>query len=86
MKTKEECNVLKKEAEVPENKLADLNEEKLALVTGGVMSGNNDDILSDNNDGDPFGSHGGILPGTGVLPSNPPSFQESNLPDGDHMD
>ena len=37
MKTKEELNALKEEVETLNKKLAELNEEELAQVTGGVV-------------------------------------------------
>ena len=38
MKTKEERNALKEEVETLNKKLAELNEEELAQVTGGALS------------------------------------------------
>ena len=39
MKTKEELNALKEEVETLNEKLAELTEEELAQVTGGVLNG-----------------------------------------------
>ena len=39
MKTKEELNALKEEAETLNKKLAELSEEELAQVSGGVYQG-----------------------------------------------
>ena len=36
MKTKEELKALKKEVEIPNKKLAELNEEELSQVSGGL--------------------------------------------------
>ena len=36
MKTKEELNALKEEAEAVNKKLAELTDEELAIVTGGI--------------------------------------------------
>lgn len=41
MKTKEELNALKEEVETLNKKLAELNEEELAQVSGGAGGGNN---------------------------------------------
>ena len=40
-KTKEELNALKEEVETLNKKLAELTEEELAQVSGGVLSGGN---------------------------------------------
>ena len=54
MKTKEELNALKEEVETLNKKLAELTEEELAQVAGGVIR-NNGDSLTLWEEGNPLG-------------------------------
>ena len=65
MKSKEELNTLKEEVEMLNKKLAELSEEELKQVTGGVASNSEPtvDILPNI-----------VLPGDGTLDTNHKSF------------
>ena len=45
MKTKEELNALKEEVEAVNEKLAELTEEEIAQVSGGIVSGGPEPVL-----------------------------------------